>query len=94
MFDDLFIVAMTAVIDVIRSVRRSDDCLSFLRPLRLGTRRIRPKNVIIRVLFSNNLNVPIGPSCGYVIWVPPLSYFDAPCAIQRPTLTLDRLFDE
>ena len=45
-------------------------------------------------LFSDDLNVPIGPSCGSVFWVPPRSNFNVPCVILRLTLTSDRLFDE
>ena len=50
--------------------------------------------MIFRVLFSDDLNVLIGPSCQSVFWVPPRSYFGVPYVIQSPTLTSDRLFDE
>ena len=52
------------------------------------------KDVIFRVIFFDNLNVPIGPSCGAVFWVPPRSYFDVTYVIQRRTLTSDRIFDD
>ena len=52
------------------------------------------KDLIFRVLISDDLNVPIGTSCGSVLWVPPRSYLEVPCVIQNPTLTSDRLFDE
>ena len=94
MFDDSFDVVMTFVLDIILFVWRSDDRLPFVRPSCLCTRRIRLKYVILRVLFSNDLNVPIGPSCGSVFWVSPRSYFDITYVIQRPNLTSDCLFDE
>ena len=94
MFADSFDVAMTDMLDVLRFVRRTGNPLTYVWPSSLGARGILPKDVIFRVRFFEDLYVSIGPSFGSLFWVPLKSNFNVPCVIQRPTLTLDHLFDE
>ena len=102
MFSDSSNVVITVVMDVVRFVRSCDDRRDRCCPIRqtLGwpswlcdrldwsSQRIRPKDTIFWAFFSNYLMIRLNHPCRSVFRVP------RTFAIERPILTLDRLFDD
>ena len=56
--------------------------------------RIRLKDAIFWALFLRRSDVPIGPSLSFVLQGSAEIFFRRTFTIDRPILTLDRLFDD
>ena len=97
MSSDLSDVSMTVVMYVIRFVRCSDDCRNGCYPV-LPSWLVAPEdpsegcNLLGSFLWWSD--VSIRPSLLFSLQGSVKIFFRCTCAIERPILTLDRLFDD